>query len=94
MTSLVWSHDCPCPRQEAGLQISRGPFLCEFSYVPMSACDLAYEKATTDIAMTTNWVSAGVAASCKEKSARFLERNAHQSPKLYSTRFLGSMLPI
>lgn len=48
------------------------------------------EKATTDIAMTTNWVSAGVAASCKEKSARFLERNAQKSPKIYSTRFLWS----
>lgn len=33
------------------------------------------DKVITDIAMTTNWVDAGVAASCKEKSTRFLERN-------------------
>lgn len=52
------------------------------------------EKATTDIAMTTNWVSVGVAASCKGKSARFLERNAHKAPKIYSTRFLGALLSI
>lgn len=39
------------------------------------------EKATTDIAMATNWISAGFAASCKEKSARFLERNAHKPPR-------------
>lgn len=52
------------------------------------------EKATTDIAMTTNWVSAGVAASCKEKSERFLERNVKKSPKIYSTRYLEALLSI
>lgn len=38
------------------------------------------DKVITDIAMTTNWVDAGVAASCKEKSTRFLERNVLKKP--------------
>lgn len=41
LSNLIWSHGWPCPEQETGLEISRGPFPPEFSYDPTSAYDLA-----------------------------------------------------
>lgn len=75
-------------RSPAGLSYVNSPMIL---WVPMI---WHTEKATTDIAMTTNWVSAGVAAFCKENSECFLERNAHNPPKIYSTRFIGTLLSI